>query len=304
MSMGDFIIPGARMWVFALVVVFGTMGQVDADTSEGLSLSSRIMPQGGIVSVTVSAQAGERPLVTWLDRKVILFQERKEVSSAGRLVDLWYGFVGADLTTVPGTHDLKITMMPSGHEGIMSLTVTPYDYGVRNLTLPREMVDLEPEALARVKRETAVMERLWVAAPSQPMWSGPFQMPLQGEVVGTFGRRSIINHQPRSPHSGVDLSAERGEPVSAMNAGRVILTANHFFSGKSLVVDHGGGIQSMYFHLDRFLVQETQIVSKKQVIGHVGSTGRATGPHLHWGIRVNGARVDPLVLITLSEKLR
>ncbi|MBW1862211.1 MAG: M23 family metallopeptidase, partial [Deltaproteobacteria bacterium] len=123
------------------------------------------------------------------------------------------------------------------------------------------------------------------------------------KLVGPFGRRSIINDQPRSPHSGVDLKGKRGTPIKAANNGKVALTGNHFFSGKSVVIDHGGGIQSMYFHLDKIMAKEGQTIIKGQVIGLVGSTGRSTGPHLHWGMRVNGARVDPLMLTGLSQQI-
>ena len=174
---------------------------------------------------------------------------------------------------------------------------------MRRLTLPKKMVDLDSETLKRVRKESGVMKAIWKAAPADPLWRGLFLKPVPGKVVGTFGRRSIINEQPRSPHSGVDLRGKRGTPVKAINHGRVVLTENHFFTGLTVVIDHGGGIQSMYFHLDRIEVDVGRIVKKGEVVGRVGSTGRATGPHLHWGIRVNGARVDPLALTRLSAEL-
>lgn len=147
------------------------------------------------------------------------------------------------------------------------------------------------------------MKRLWNAPPSPPRWRGPFIRPVTGEVGGSFGRRSIINNQPRASHSGIDLRGKKGTPIKATNSGVVVLTADHFFTGLSVVVDHGGGIQSMYFHMDEIRVQKGQTVSKGHVIGRIGSTGRATGPHLHWGVRVNGARVDPLRLTVVSRQL-
>lgn len=147
------------------------------------------------------------------------------------------------------------------------------------------------------------MTALWQAPTSETVWQGSFLRPLDGEVVGPFGRRSIINDQPRSPHSGVDFKAGRGTPVRAMNHGTVVLTEDRFFAGRSVVLDHGGGVLSMYFHLEKILVQNDQFVEKGQVVGLVGATGRATGPHLHLGIRINGARVDPLGLMSLSKDL-
>jgi murein DD-endopeptidase MepM/ murein hydrolase activator NlpD len=108
----------------------------------------------------------------------------------------------------------------------------------------------------------------------------------------------VINGQSRRPHSGEDISAPLGTPVLAINEGTVQLVADHFFSGKSIVVDHGLGLYSMYFHLSSVVVQAGERVAKAQVIGAVGASGRASGPHLHWGVRLNGARVNPLSLAT------
>ena len=165
------------------------------------------------------------------------------------------------------------------------------------------MVDLDRDTLTRVKKESGIMRNLWAAPATVTFWRGPFRKPVQGDVVGPFGRRSVINEQPRSPHSGVDLKGKKGTPVHAINNGKVALTCDHFFSGRSVVVDHGGSIQSMYFHLEKILVQPGDVIKKGHVIGLVGATGRATGPHLHWGVRVNGARVDPLRLISLSQQI-
>ena len=101
----------------------------------------------------------------------------------------------------------------------------------------------------------------------------------------------------------MDLRGAAGTPVKATNRGRITLTDEHFFSGRSVVIDHGGEILSMYFHLEKILVQSGEIVEKGQVIGLVGSTGRASGPHLHWGVRLNGVRIDPLVLLDISRQL-
>ncbi|MGE5841831.1 MAG: M23 family metallopeptidase, partial [Deltaproteobacteria bacterium] len=131
----------------------------------------------------------------------------------------------------------------------------------------------------------------------------PFVKPLIGDVVGVFGQESVINGMPRSPHSGVDLKAERGTPVAAINSGTVVLTGEHFFNGLFAVVDHGGAVQSMYFHLDKILVQQGDRIDKGRTVGLVGATGRATGPHLHFGIRINGARVDPMQFIKVNEAM-
>jgi murein DD-endopeptidase MepM/ murein hydrolase activator NlpD len=110
----------------------------------------------------------------------------------------------------------------------------------------------------------------------------------------------MITGQPRTPHNGEDIAAESGTVVVAMNDGIARLTVDHFFSGKGVLLDHGLGLYSMYFHLSEILVREGDPVARGQEIGKVGATGRATGPHLHWGVRLNGARVDPYALLQLS----
>jgi hypothetical protein len=260
-----------------------------------VSVSSRNIPQGDLGLIRVEVGKGEIPQVTWMGEKVHMVPNDQERT--------WRGFLGVDLKAKPGTYPLYVEILPAGGEKNTEIHVEQKRYGVRRLTLPREMVALDAPTLERVKEEARTMRALWEAPASIAAWSGPFLRPVEGEVVGPFGRSSIINEQPRTPHSGVDLRADRGTPIKAINDGRVALTCDHFFSGRSVVIDHGGGILSMYFHLEKILVQKDEKVTKGQVVGLVGSTGRATGPHLHFGIRVNGARVDPLRLVSLSEDL-
>lgn len=258
-------------------------------------LSSREIAQGGVEFLSVGLKEGKNPKVIWQGREVrLVFRPEK---------NMWQGFLGADLRAKPGSDILIVESMPTGGKRLLALEIVKKDWGERRLTLPKKMVDLDAKTLERARRESKVMKKLWQAPADSPLWRGKFLKPVSGKVLGPFGRRSVINNQPRSPHSGVDLRGERGTPVKATNHGKVILVADHFFSGRSVVLDHGGGVQSMYFHLDDITVQKDDMIEKGQVIGHMGSTGRATGPHLHWGIRMNGARVDPISLTGLSRQL-
>jgi murein DD-endopeptidase MepM/ murein hydrolase activator NlpD len=135
------------------------------------------------------------------------------------------------------------------------------------------------------------------------MWHTPFRAPLQDAVRGSgFGLKRVINGDPRAPHTGVDFSVPAGTPVLAANAGLVVLAEEHFFAGKSLVLDHGEGLYTMYFHLQESLVGLGRRVAQGEPIGRVGHTGRATGPHLHWGARLCGARIDPEALLQLKPE--
>ena len=260
-----------------------------------IHLSSSIIGQGDLTLLRIRLKNGNTPQVTWRGKQVLLGSNQEKTD--------WYGFLGADLSAKPGHYKVVVKVPGSVVEEQLEVEIRGKDYGVRRLTLPKNMVDLDSKILQRARKESKRMKSLWEALPSTPLWNGPFLRPVPGEVVGPFGQRSIINDQPRSPHSGVDLKGERGAPVGAINRGQVVLTDDHFFTGLTVVMDHGGGIQSMYFHLNRIAVQKGQVATKGQIIGFVGSTGRATGPHLHWGIRMNGARIDPLLLLALSQQL-
>ncbi len=270
---------------------------VDAESLSvsDITFSSDRMARGDVILLSVRAGREAAPRVTWMNREIALVYSE----AAGA----WQGFLAADLNQKKGTYKALIQLPSSGFDRTFTIGITGRDYGVRNLTLPSGKVDLDSESLKRVKEEAAVVNALWGAQEPVPAWKGAFLMPVDGEVVGTFGKRSVINNMERSPHTGVDQKGETGTPVRAINNGRVVLIADHFFTGNSIFLDHGGGVISMYFHLDKVLVNGGDTINKGQTIGLVGATGRVTGPHLHWGVRVNGARVNPLTLIDLSRGL-
>ena len=268
---------------------------VQALSPSDIKLSSDVIPQGDVGLLEIAVKKGQTPKIEWMNQQLFSVPDRNRGT--------WCTFLGVDLTAKPGRYPLEVTLSPSGDSRKLMIEVKAKDYGVRRLTLPKKMVDLDSQTLKRVRKESKLMKEVWRAHPKEPVWIGSFDRPIHGEIVGPFGRRSVINDQPRSPHSGVDLRGKRGTPVRAINHGKVALTGNFFFTGLTVIVDHGGGIHSMYFHLERIQVQKDQVLEKGQILGTVGSTGRATGPHLHWGIRMNGARINPIRLMTLSQRL-
>ena len=279
----------------AFLALFLMAGEAPAFSGPEIVLSSSRIGQGECGSIVIRTEKGTEPHARWLGRPVFLVPDGKGKT--------WHGFFGVDLGADPGKAFLEVELLPSGRTQRVEIAIAEKDYGVRLLTLPREMVELDKETLERVNKESRIIKEALATPPPAPRWGGPFTRPLQGEVVGPFGRRSIINEMPRSPHSGVDLRAAKGTPVHSIHEGKVLLVAEHFFSGKSVVIDHGGAVQSMYFHLEEIKVRQGEDVARGQVIGLVGATGRATGPHLHFGMRVNGARVDPMQVIVLSEQM-
>lgn len=215
--------------------------------------------------------------------------------------DRFGALVGFDIDAPTGDHALTVTV---GDRTVASVPVViaKQHFPTQTLTVPDAMVHLDEAALTRAKQEQQVV--LAVMAPVTPSrwWSGPFVLPTKGAVMNSFGKRRIINGEPRNPHSGEDFAAPEGSPVVAANDGVVSLIGDHFFSGHSIFIDHGDGLYTMYFHLSKVLVMPAQHVRKGDVIGLVGSSGRATGPHLHWGARLNGSRINPLELTHLAFK--
>lgn len=214
----------------------------------------------------------------------------------------YVGLVGIDLQDAPGTHELALDIVsPRGHRTLSyNVLVVKGKYPVQYLTLPKDKVDLDEDSLVRVKTEQEQVRLVLNAVSEQRLWRDLFLQPVEGPTTGAFGRLRVINGQSRNPHNGEDIAAPLGADVVAMNDGIVRLTVDHFFSGKGIFVDHGLGLYSMYFHLSEILVKDGQAVKRGDVIGKVGASGRASGPHLHWGVRVNGARVDPFSLVKLS----
>ena len=205
---------------------------------------------------------------------------------------------GIDLNAEPGVYPLSVTA--AGKTLTRTIKIAKKAYPVQRLTLPEDKVVLSPENEARVEREQKALSAIW-PVESIRIWNGRFIDPLPGKEITTpFGVRRIINKIPKNSHSGIDLAAETGEAVRAPNDGVVVLVDDQFFSGNSLIVDHGQGIYSMFFHLSKISVRPGQAVTKGDVIGLVGATGRVTGSCLHWGVRMQGAKVDPLQLIKLK----
>lgn len=211
--------------------------------------------------------------------------------------------IGVDLDSPPGVRQVELDLDVAGTvvHAALPLTVLPNGYPVQRLTLPRTYTELDPATLRRVAAEKAVVDALWEGR-SPRRWHAPFRLPTEPPAALTgFGVRRIINGEPRAAHTGADVAASAGTPVLASNAGRVVLCADHFFAGNSVVLDHGEGLFTMYFHLREPAVAPGEVVGRGQVIGRVGSTGRASGPHLHWGVRLSGARVDPAELLRATQ---
>lgn len=205
--------------------------------------------------------------------------------------------VGVDLELAPGRYELVLA--GAGGEERVPITVVAGNFKVQRLKVPEKMVNPDPASLARIEREQAQLERIF-AQVTPRLLEGKFLRPVPGEETAAFGGRRVFNGVPKAPHSGTDLRGATGTPVKAPAAGRVVLVADHYFTGNTVVLDHGLGLFTQYAHLSAFTVLEDTVVKPGTVIGKVGATGRVTGPHLHWGARISGARVNPMDLTRLK----
>jgi murein DD-endopeptidase MepM/ murein hydrolase activator NlpD len=218
----------------------------------------------------------------------------------------WSPYDGAcwfpiDVAAEPGR--LEISRARAGTTERVSIQVAESPYPTQRLTVAPEMTTPPADQLERIAQEGQRVDALWrLGGP--PAFELPLYPPLDPmPEPRSFGSRRVLNGEPRTPHSGVDLSAPRGTPVVAAARGRVAIAADHYFSGRSVFLDHGDDLVSMYFHLDRIDVREGELVQAGQPIGAVGSTGRSTGPHLHFGVRWHGARIDPALLLGDSVRI-
>ena len=196
------------------------------------------------------------------------------------------------------TNDVIAERDRDGRREQLRIGLGDYPYSVQHLHIKdRSRVELSPENLARVQRENALIGKLW-GRQGRARFSLPLGAPLEKMPAGgRFGAKRVINGEPSSPHTGADYAVPQGTPVLATGDAVVALAGDFFFSGNSVFLDHGNGLISMYFHLHEMFVEEGDEVAGGRLIGTVGSTGRSTGPHLHFGIRWQGERVDPALLL-------
>ena len=273
------------LFVLAFAVAFPGLAHASLPLSSSVPGGVAIIPLG---SVSASADTPQ----TWFgDRPVLVTSDH----------ELWYAVVGLPLDTTPGLHELLVKI--GGVTKALDFVVNTKDYPEQHITLEdKSKVQLSAEDEARADRELAVIQDLkrhWRAAQDTDL---AFILPVQGELSSHFGLRRFFNEEPRAPHAGLDVAVDRGTPVKASAHGQVLAIDDYFFNGRTIFVDHGNGLITMYCHLEQIDVKTGETVSKGQRIGLSGKTGRATGPHLHWSVILNGAMVDPELFVPAKHQ--
>lgn len=258
-----------------------------------VTAASRSMQPGELVVLTIVTPATAEPV------RVRAFG--RDLRPFAVDAKTWRVLVGIDLEVSPGTYPVAIEAGTA--TTTFSLVVKPRRFRTRTLTVDPAFVNPPASALERIQREAKRLAEIWDASAPERLWNGPFLRPVPDAANSAFGTRSILNGEMRSPHGGADFGSAAGTPIKAPNSGRVVLAATCYYTGDTLVIDHGLGLFSLFAHLSATNVREGDVVKAGEIVGAVGASGRVTGPHLHWTVRANGARVDPLSLLsTLGEK--
>lgn len=216
----------------------------------------------------------------------------------------WEGLAALDRDETSPSRDLVFVAVSEGAEipvGVHELRVGTREYGVQEIFVDDAKVHLSPKDQERVDRENAAILAVLAVKSGERLWRPPFRLPVAGAVTGRFGVRRVYNGTPKGYHNGIDLSAPHGVPVGAAAAGRVALVGDYFMTGNTVVLDHGLGLQTAYFHMASAAVAVGDLVPAGGTVGLVGSTGRSTGPHLHWGVYLSGLRGDPESLLRLDS---
>jgi murein DD-endopeptidase MepM/ murein hydrolase activator NlpD len=281
--------------VCAVALGASVAGQIAAPASSislTASTASNTLPPGGVVLITavatrpvtaVEGYAFGRPVRFWPD------------SAQTK----WMALVAAGLDAKPGTY--TVTMSAAGTTGkdaaSLGLRVEPKRFETRRLKVDPQFVNPSPSETERALREQKQMAAVFAEITPMRLWHGAFEMPVPGEATSSFGRLSVLNGESRGRHQGADFRAATGTPVHAPNAGRVALAADLYFSGNTVILDHGLGMFSLLAHLSKISVETGAMVARGDVLGDSGATGRVTGPHLHWALRLGPASVDPIALV-------
>ena len=240
-------------------------------------------PVPGGVAVVDLGTAAQAPTATYQGKPVLVVKEQGT---------RWLAIVGIPLTVKPGTQQVT-----SGGR-TLNFTVGSKKYPEQHITLKnKRQVNPNPEDNKRIEGELAEQLRAYRSfSPGTPS-NLILDKPVNGPLSSKFGVRRFFNGEERNPHSGLDFAVPAGTPIKSPAAGKVILTGNYFFNGNTVFVDHGQGFISMFCHMSKIDVKVGDLVPRGGVVGKVGATGRATGPHMHWNVSLNDARVDPAIFI-------
>ena len=267
-----------------------------ASAEPTLAVQSRAVQRGEMLLVIVEGEAAKKPPTAQFLGKPLEFFP---AASTGT----WLAFIGLDLDAPTGPAPLKAALHDLSGKTVLkteTLDVGPGKFPIEELKVEQKFVTPAKSDAERAEGEAKKVHELYAHGEEKRLFEGRFDAPIPGAATARFGERRVFNGQPRSPHSGMDLKAKKGVPVRAPAAGKVVLAGPLYFSGNTIILDHGLGITTLYAHLSKMSVKRGDMIKKGQLLGKVGATGRVTGPHLHWALKFHEARVDPYSLVALD----
>lgn len=276
---------GARPTLFAAAALAASAMAI-ASTASLPPLPTMSAVPGGVMLFYIDGPPDAPPLVEYAARRVMVLRDENN----------WLAVVGIPLWAEPGRAEIRVTPA-GGREELWDFDIAAKKYAAQHLKVPPRQVDLSAADLKRVELERErIGKALKVYTDAAPATLQLLQ-PVPGRRSSSYGLRRFFNKQPRSPHSGMDIAAGIGTPILAPADARVIDTGDFFFNGNTVFLDHGRGLVTMYCHLSEIGVEPGAQVKSGEPIGKVGATGRVTGPHLHWGVVLNGVFVDPALFL-------
>ena len=287
------VVPALALTIFLMVAVRSATA-----APMSVSVEARSLQPGELVVLTITLDTTEASSMRVL--------ALGKTIPAFKLDDrLWRALVGIDIDQKPGSFPATVEARTAAGTSRIThqLDITPKKFPTRVLRVDPNFVNPPPSVMPRIEGDSQFIRDAYSHSSPTRLWVASFVRPVPGEANSGFGTRSVYNGEPRSPHSGADFLSGAGTPVKAPNAGRIVAARDLYFTGNTVIIDHGLGLFSMLAHLSRLDVQEEEVVTAGQIVGAVGATGRVTGPHLHWALRVSGARVDPVSLLELLGEL-
>jgi len=261
-----------------------------------VELICRAFEPGEVIVVAIKDDPSVKDAwIRFLERR---YPMGKDETSSGLLA-----FVGLDLGLKQGSYEMEIFIDKAlGEREYIKkqISILAKEFPLKKLWVDEKFVTPPPEFNERIRREGEILKVIYGITTEQWLGKGLFILPSSGEAMPNFGERRIFNNKPRSSHKGIDIKVPYGTPVKASNSGRVVLASDLYFAGKTVIIDHGMSVFTMYCHFSKIRVKRGMLVKKGEIIGEIGATGRVTGPHLHWGVKVSGISVDPFSILSLA----